>query len=168
MYAIHELSSAVRTRRREMGLSQQALAKLSGLSRSTVNQLEKATVKDLSLSRTAALLEALGLGLTIDPSHPRLRDSDQSPLELAARTASVSFRTPLTPSALADSLSSGIVALSLAPQIATFLDELPLALMARAVEQVHLEQRLPREVIWANMRRMAAQLKATREIWHAA
>lgn len=168
MYAIHELSSAVRTRRREMGLSQQALATLSGLSRSTVNQLENATVKDLSLSRTAAMLEVLGLGLTIDPPHPRLRDSDHPPLELAARTASVSFRTPLTSTVLAEALGSGMVAPSFAPHIATFLDELPLALMARAVEQVHLEQRLPREVIWANMRRMAAQLKATRDIWHAA
>lgn len=110
-----------------MGLSQEALAKLSGLSRSTVNQLENATVKDLSLSRT-----------------------------------------PLTPTDLGDSMGSGTVAAAFAPHIATFLDELPLSLMARAVEQVHLEQHLPREVIWANMRRMATQLKATREIWHAA
>lgn len=39
MHAIHELSQAVRTRRQEIGLSQQRLATLAGLSRATIVQL---------------------------------------------------------------------------------------------------------------------------------
>jgi DNA-binding XRE family transcriptional regulator len=63
MYAIHELSQTVRTRRQEIGLSQQRLATLAGLSRATIVQREGGTLKDLSFTRTA-LLEVLRLGLT--------------------------------------------------------------------------------------------------------
>ena len=53
MSAITEFSSAVRTRRADMGLTQTALAGLSGLSRATINQLENGTLQDLSLKRVA-------------------------------------------------------------------------------------------------------------------
>jgi transcriptional regulator with XRE-family HTH domain len=54
MFAFHDLASAVRTRREEIGLSQAGLAKLSGLSQSTVEDVEAGTIEDLSLRHVAA------------------------------------------------------------------------------------------------------------------
>lgn len=45
MSPLAELSTVVRTRRADMGLTQAALARLSGLSRATVNQLEAASLQ---------------------------------------------------------------------------------------------------------------------------
>lgn len=169
MYAAHELSQAVRTRRREIGLSQKALARMAGLSRTTVIQVEGGTIKDLSLTRTAAILEVLGLGLTISPAHPRLHPvaSRVKPLELAARTASVSYARPLTTDALGQALVSGEVELPYEPHVATLLEEAPVSLLANAVEQIHTDFGVSRETVWANMRHLAMRFKTVRELWNA-
>ncbi|MFZ4287522.1 helix-turn-helix domain-containing protein [Variovorax sp. HJSM1_2] len=73
MFSVHELSQAVRTRRLDVGWSQATLARMSGLSRTTINQVERGTMKDLSISRINALLTSLGLSLKISPAHPRVR-----------------------------------------------------------------------------------------------
>ena len=65
MFVMTEFSSAVRTRRSDMGLTQTALAGLSGLSRATINQLENGTLQDLSLTRVARLLGVLGLSVHV-------------------------------------------------------------------------------------------------------
>lgn len=90
----NELSHAVHTRRKEIGLTQKALAALAGLSRSTIIEIEKGTIKDLSLSRTATLLEVLGLGLHITPVHPKPEQQSTStpPLEQLPRPSSAEMR----------------------------------------------------------------------------
>ncbi|WP_022983007.1 helix-turn-helix domain-containing protein [Ideonella sp. B508-1] len=168
MNILHELSQAVRTRRQEMGLSQQALARLAGLSRATIVALEGGTIKDLSITRTAMVLEVLGLGLTVAPAHPRLEPRPTAltpPLELAARTASTSYRGRLTAAELRDVLGTGELPAGLEAYVHALLDEAPMDLLARAVEQMHAEAGLARETVWANMRRLARQLKSRRNLW---
>jgi len=168
MYAAHELSHAVRTRRREMGLSQKELASLSGLSRATVVQVERGAIKDLSLSRTAAMLHALGLGLTITQAHPRLHleKAEATPLDLAARTASVSYARSIPPATLGTALRTGEVPMEFEPHVCALLEEGPVSLLAKVVEQLHLQWDVSREEVWTNMRRMAANFKATRDLWN--
>lgn len=150
-------------------MSQQSLAELAGLSRSTISQIEAGSIKDLSLSRTAAVLEAIGLGLSITPAHPRLKQDSHSaqPLELAARTASVSYAVSMPAELLAEALSSGTLPAGYEPHVGTFLEEAPISLIAKTVEQLHADLLIPREVVWANMREIAASIKATRDIWNA-
>jgi len=110
MSPLVEVSHAVRARRRDMGLTQAAVAKLSGLSRATVNQLEAGTIRDLSLGRASRLLDALGLSIQV--SSDRLSRGAQGrakspPLELAARTASVSYRYGMTAVELRKALLTG-------------------------------------------------------------
>src|SRR5262245_32045264 len=112
---IHELGIAVRTRRSDMGLTQMALATLSGLSRATVNQVETGTINDLSLTRAARLLEALGLSMAIatprpGPQNRGLPKQKSDALDIAARTASVSFRTPVNAADLREALRTGTLA----------------------------------------------------------
>lgn len=169
IYAAHELKDAVRKRRMEIGLSQTALARLSGLSRATISQVEGGTINDLSFSRTAAMLNVLGLGLTITPAHPRLRvkDGDYDPIAVAARSASTSYARLLPPEALVEVLRTGRMLRDFEPHIAALLDEAPLALLAKVVEQIHTDWTMPREQIWATMRKLATQSMTTRPIWTA-
>jgi transcriptional regulator with XRE-family HTH domain len=166
MHLIHELSAAVRTRRQEIGISQAHLAKMAGVSRATIIQLEGATIKDLSFSRTAAVLNAIGLGLSISPAHPRLAPEKPrrwSPVEIAARTGSTSYRHVLDPSSLCEALRTGVAPTQFCAHVHALLDEAPL--LARVVEQMHADTGMTRGQLWANMRAMARQLSSRREIW---
>lgn len=169
MSAILELSSAVRTRRSDMGLTQTMLAKLSGLSRATVNQVENGTVKDLSLTRAATLLGVLGLSMTVATARPGRRlttsNAKSAALDLAARTASVSYRVALSADQLRKALTTGAVPASLLPHIHTLLDEAPVSLLASVVEQLHLELDVERTQVWKKMRELARQLKSSRDLW---
>ncbi len=168
MSAIQELSSSVSTRRSDMGLTQTTLAKLSGLSRATVNQVENGTINDLSLTRVSKLLGVLGLFITIAtprPQHLKNRVAKSSALDLAARTAGVSYRLAMSADQLRDSLSSGSVPPELTPHVYTLLDEAPVSLLAAVVEQLYTEQGVERTQVWKKMRTLARQFKSSRELW---
>jgi transcriptional regulator with XRE-family HTH domain len=167
---IYELSAAVRTRRSDMGLTQMALAALSGLSRATVNQVEKGTIKDLSLTRATRLLEAIGLSMAVATPRPRPQNRESAKqksdaLDIAARTASVSHKTPVSAHHLREVLSTGTPARAFLPHVYALLDEAPVSLLASVVEQLHLENGIERAQIWKRMRELAHQLDSRREIW---
>jgi len=168
MSTILELSTAVRARRSDIGLTQMALAALSGLSRATVNQVEKGTIKDLSLTRAARLLEVLGLSMTIASPRPDIRPEKMQKsraLDVAARTASVSYRTSIGAAQLRDVLITGEVPPGLSPHVYALLDEAPVSLLASVAEQLHQEIGLERARVWKHMRDLARRLKSRREIW---
>jgi len=57
------IGQLVQRRRRALGLSQARLAKLSGLSRATIHQLETGTIMDLGAAKLMLLLDLLGMKL---------------------------------------------------------------------------------------------------------
>ena len=168
MSPLLELGSAVRTRRADMGLTQTALAKLSGLSRATVNQVEAASIKDLSLTRVTRLLGVLGLSVTVGsarPARPARKSAKTAALELAARSAGVSYRTAMGASDLRKALLQGEVPHRYQPHVGTLLEEASVALLAAVVEQLHTEDGLPRTRAWEQMRELARTFKSARKLW---
>ncbi len=166
MSAIQELGSSVRTRRSDMGLTQTTLAKLSGLSRATVNQVENGTINDLSLTRASRLLGVLGLSMTVTtPRHLKSRDAKSSALNLAARTAGVSYRVAMSADQLRDSLSTVVVPPEFMPHVHTLLEEAPVSLLAAVVEELHEELGVDRTQVWKKMKTLAHQFKSSRELW---
>jgi transcriptional regulator with XRE-family HTH domain len=168
MSPIIELGSAIQVRRIDMGLTQTGLAKLGGLSRATVNQLENGTAKDLSLARASRLLSVLGLSVSV--SAPRAKSGQKvtgknSALELAARTSSVSYTLSMNPVQLREALVSGKVPSKFEAHLGTLLDEAPIALLAAVVEQLHTELNIERARLWKTLRTLAKDLKSDREIW---
>lgn len=165
---IHELAKAVRARRTDIGLTQSALAKLSGLSRATVNQLESGLINDLSLSRTERLLSSIGLSMQVAGSGQRNpKTMRKTPaLDLASQTASVSYRTPLSTRQLKQSLMTGHVPLEFQPHMHALLDEASVPLLAAVVEQVYEESSVEHQVTWTRMRCLAVDLKSKRELWN--
>lgn len=158
----------VNLRRSDMGLTQAALAKLCGLSRVTINQVETARLKDLSLTRTSKLLDALGLAIRVTQARPvdvTPRPGRSTALELAARSASVSYRNMLSPEALRHALLTGQVPKPFVPHLSCFLDEAPTARLADVVEQLFQADAVPREQSWRTMRALAKQFQSNREMW---
>ena len=60
---LREIGNRIRSERRSKGLTQAHLAEEAGLSRATLNGLEKGTVRELGFHKLDAILEILGLEL---------------------------------------------------------------------------------------------------------
>lgn len=160
---IYEVGKVVRVRRLAVGLTQQRLAKLAGLSRQTVQQLEAGTISDLSFGRVIKLLGVLGLNFS--PPSIKAREKKHG-LWMAAKNASVSYRGELHSDQLQHALATGQVPVNHKSYLLHFLDETPLPVVVMAVEETaHLEAVSPAH-IWACVAQLASQLGSVRsDLW---
>ena len=158
---LRELGDLVRARREVLGLSQQRLARLSGLSRATINQLENGTLVDLGVSKLANLLDLLGLQLEATAR----KAAAPHALRMASRAASVSYRTPISTHQLSQALATGELPPDLIAHVSTFLDEAPLPLVISAVEEAARHEGVPPKRIWQYLTRWAHELRSPRPAW---
>jgi len=162
MARLHEIGSEIKRRRIEFGMTQELLARASGLSRATINELESGSIKDLSFNRASRVLGVLGARL--ETSIPN-RQPRGSALRAASQTASVSLRTALDPGVLQRALIEAEVPANALAHIGILLDEAPCSLLIRLVLEVSRKAKVEPSTIWANMRKLASQVQSPRDLW---
>lgn len=127
MPILNELSDAVRRQRIEMGLSQQRLGELAGLSNAIVDQLESGQLTELGVTSAERLAKTLGFGLGVTGTRKPLPERDiTDALETAARSGSISYRDTIPSEALRHALLTGEIPQKYAPQLRALLEESPL------------------------------------------
>jgi transcriptional regulator with XRE-family HTH domain len=166
MAILHELSNVVKRQRSDMGLSQERLAELAGLSRATINELETGKLTNLSLTRAERLANVLGFGLGMT-GIGRGQSGGDTPgaLETAARTGSISYGDKISAASLRHALLTGAVPPNYIAQLRALLDEAPLSVLSAAAAQIEVENGVPRKATWQNMRKLAAAVACTRPLW---
>ena len=157
---LRKIGLQVANRRADLGLTQDRLAKLGNLSRSTILHLENGTLKDLGAAKLFSLLSLMGLDISILG-----RQKKQDALEVVSQTASVSYKNKLTSSDLAKSLVSGEISETIFPYMATLLDEAPLLMIVSAVEQAAKASKTPPKIIWKNIDRWTKEMHSPRMAW---
>lgn len=167
MYEFAAIGLAARTRRADIGLTQDRVADLCGLSPAIVEQLENGSIGELNWADAVRLL--LVLGLSVHVSNPRStrrqREEGTPALEIAARSASTSYQEILSAGDLRIALLTTTYPANLRPYVRAFLEEAPVALIADVVEQLHHETGVDRGDLWQRMRGMARVAHIPREIW---
>lgn len=167
MYEFAEIGLAARTRRSDMGLSQARVADLCGLSPATVEQLENGSIDSLDWAHAVRLLSVLGLSVHV--SNPRStrhqRERGIPALEVAARSASTSYKQSLPAEDLRTALLTATYPQDFMPHVRTFLDEAHVSQIADVVEQLHHETSIHRIELWQSMRDMARAGHTTRDFW---
>ena len=151
-----------------MGLTQEALARISGLSRSTINAVETQSIANLSIAKAEGLLESIGLAISVagaDTPGKKKAPPSRSALERAAATASTSYGPALTVRQLENALLTGTAPDAIGPHLQALLDEAPMSLLAKVVEELHIEKGVERTEIWTRMRHLARELKCFRLVW---
>jgi len=158
---LSEIGARIRKQRSALGLTQEQLARLTELSRTTINQLENGTLRDLGYAKLAHILGVLGLDLQAEPAKGL-----NHALAVAARTASTSYKTPLSPEILAQMLESGEARPEFRPHLMTLLDETPLPVVVKAVYEAaqHSSTVTPRKMI-QHLASWAHELHAHRTVW---
>jgi len=130
---IQELGRVVRDGRNARGLTQAQLAADAGLSLSTVHRLENGLFPDLGVKKAGAILEKLGMELSVKPVEPKSKPDFVS---MASTSAGVSFKKQLTPDELMHALLSGKVPPGKEAHFIALLDEAPDVLLTGLIEQV--------------------------------
>jgi transcriptional regulator with XRE-family HTH domain len=156
---LYEIGQAVAQRRAELDLTQAQLAKLAGLSRFTVNQLEAGKVKDLGVNKLIPLLSVLGLELAT-AARP-----EQKGLYKATVGANVSYKGQLTERLLARALATGHIPEGYESQISVILDEVPVPVVVKAVEEASKSSGTPLREIWKNLAVWSKDLHLYRGVW---
>src|SRR6267378_6102515 len=131
---IQELGRAVRDGRNARGLTQARLATEAGLSLNTLNRLENGLFPDLGVKKAGAILEKLGMELSVKPTE--LKKSKPDFVSMACTSTGVSFKKQLTPDELIYALLSGKVPTGMKAHFITLLDEAPDVLLSGLIEQV--------------------------------
>lgn len=153
-----ELGRAVKAKREQTGISQDLLARLTGLSRVTINRLENATLKsDLGYSKIAGILSILGMDLQATQA-PGLRNA----LKVAAQTISTSYRDVMTPDLLAEILKSGSVPSQFHAHLMTLLDEAPVPVVVNAVAEAAESPRAGQQIM-KNLSKWSKEWKTHRQ-----
>jgi transcriptional regulator with XRE-family HTH domain len=167
MYEFAEIGLAVRTRRSDMGLSQARVADLCGLSPAMVEQLENGSIGSLDWADAIRLLSVLGLNVQVSNprSTKRQREGGIPALEVAARSASTSYKESLPAEDLRTALLTATYPKDFTPHVRTFLDEAHVSQIADVVEELHHEAGVHRIELWQRMRDMARAGCVTRDIW---
>jgi transcriptional regulator with XRE-family HTH domain len=115
---LQALGYEIRRARTARGITQARLATQAGLSRTTLNQLENGLFPDLGVRKVQAILDCLDLELSIQQAADR-----SDPIRMAATTASVSYKSPLTEDELIHALINGRIPQGKRPHFRTLLDE---------------------------------------------
>ena len=165
MPILHELAANVKKKRSEMGLSQERLAELAGLSRATINALEAGRLDNLSLTRAERLANTLGYGLGVTGTRSSKEDTDASALETASMSSSISYGTPIPPEVLRHSLLTGAIPPKHIAQLRALLDESPLSVLSSVAAQLEREDGVRSRSTWQRMRQLAVALACSRPIW---
>lgn len=155
-----EIGARIRQQRKELGLTQEQLAKLTELSGPTIDQLESGTLEDLSYAKLAHILSVLGLDLYAQPSKGL-----QHALAVAARTVSTSYKTSLSPEILTQMLVSGQARPEFRPHLMTLLDETPLPVVIQAVHEASQNSSTATETMIQHLATWADELHAHRTVW---
>ena len=155
-----DIGQLVHARRTALGLSQARLATMSGLSRATINQLETGSLVDLGAAKLIALLDLVGISL--DAGTPK---GHQGALQSVSQSASVSYKTLLSPAALAAAMVDGALPKGITPHVATLLDEAPMSLIVAAVEEAASASNMSPKILWKHVFHWAKDLHSPRGVW---
>lgn len=117
---LQELGYEIRQARLARGLTQAQLAAAANLSRTTLNQLENGVFPDLGVRKLQALLDEVGLTLSLQPAPKTARPNF---IRMACTTANVSHKSALTEDELIHALLTGKTPHGKRPHFRVLLDE---------------------------------------------
>lgn len=156
---LQELGHAIRQARLAREITQAQLAQAASLSRTTLNQLENGLASDLGVRKILALLDQLGLTLSLQP---RIRIRRRNFVKMACVTASVSLKNPLSEDELTRALLTGKLAPNRHSHLHALLDGAPASLLRGLFEQVSQWTRPGK--LERNLRKLAREVQALRPI----
>lgn len=154
-----QIGGEIRSKRVQVGLLQEHVAKFVGLPRVTISRLEDGMLKDIGYVKLKAVMDILGLELeTVQPS------GLTNALTVVSRSISASYHDVMPPEVLSMILRSGDAPEQFRPHLMALLDETPLPVVVKAVGEAATPD-VPAEKIMKHLSQWARQWKVCRTVW---
>lgn len=128
-----DIGPRIRAARSAKKLTQEALAQKTGVSRTTLNQLESGAGAGIGVKKLMSVLEAVGLELNVSR---KPKKSAPDFLKMACLSANVSYKGKLARKELTQVLVTGKIPKDKRPQLRVVFDELPPSIFDGLVQQV--------------------------------
>jgi len=157
---VAELGGVIRDARKAVGMSQEDLGHLTGISRVTINYAERGRVA-IGADALLRLTGVLGLSITSTPTTPATPAA-----QLLAQQASVSYRESMPAAELEKAFVTGTVPEQWLPHIATILDEASNSLLLRAVREIAHDSGAKPTTLWSKVKALAAFVSSPHPRWH--
>lgn len=157
---VAELGGVIRDARKAVGMSQEDLGHLTGMSRVTINYAERGRVA-IGADALLRLAGVLGLSITSAPT-----TTATPAVQLLAQQASVSYRESIPAAEVEKAFITGTVPRQWLPHIATILDEASDSLLLRAVREIARDSGTKPTTLWSNIKTLAAFVSSPHPRWH--
>lgn len=163
-----EVGPILRSSRCAAGLTQAEVAAMVGVSRATLNAVEngRGDISSITLFKVAELL-SISIDFVQRTKRPQASKT-LSPLEMAANSASVSYKTALPSEALKAALLSGKIDMKWTAHVAHFVDEQSDPMVLSVVREVSESSGMEPRTIWRNAKALARSLDSVHPRWKQA
>jgi len=155
---ISTIGAIIRRERESCGLTQQALAGASHVSRVTIVNLENGKVGDIGAVKLSEIAEHVGIPLF---STGKKVDF----VKMTLGNVNTSYRRTMTESELEKLMLGGVIQPGLEGQVLHLIDETPTSLVASAVKQIAVKRNIKPKQIWKNLAKVAADIKSPNKFW---
>lgn len=162
-FAPREVGTAIKKRRREIGLTQAALARLTETTPLFAYNLENGRIDDSAL--IAEYLDVLGIRKRLSDRAAETQPTE-SALKRACRFANGDTVTAIHPADLKTALITGTVTPNHVEGIKSLFDDWPLALIADVIDSLETSDQIEPSAVWATANELADRLECKQPIWH--
>lgn len=157
---INAIGTIIKNGRTACGLSQNALAAASHISRVTISNLESGRVGDIGALKLAEIAENIGLPLFS-------RGKPMDCMKLILSNINTSYAKAMTVADLEKFVLHGEVLQGFEGQILHLLDETPTALISGSIKQIAEKKKIPPKKLWKNLAQLAKKIQSPNQFWNA-
>ena len=162
-FSLQEVGTAIKKRRREIGLTQAALARLTETTPLCVYNLENGRIDDSAL--ITEYLDALGIRHGLSDRHAETQATERA-LERVCRFVNGDTVTAIHPEDLKTALITGSVTPNHVESLKSLLDDWPLALIADVIDSLEKSDQIEPAAVWATANALADKLECKQAIWY--
>lgn len=151
------IGAIIRRERKACGLSQNALAHASNISRITLLNVEKGTV-DIGATKLATIAENLGISLFS-------RGQNMDFIKATLNNINTSYKKIMGVSEFETLLLKGKVEPGFEGQVFHLIDETPTKILSGAIKQIAHKKSIDPKIAWKNLSKIAHQAKSPNSFW---
>jgi len=152
------IGAIIKQERMSCGLTQEALAKVSHVSRVTLVNLERGKGRDIGAVKLSEIAENVGISLFASGVNVNF-------IKMTLSNVNTSYKNVMSETDLEKFMLSGVVPTGLEGQVLHLIDETPVSLVTSTVKQIAAKKNVKPKQIWKNLSKVAAEIRSPNPFW---
>ena len=155
---ISTIGAIIKRERTACGLSQEALAEASHVSRVTIVNLERGKVGDIGAIKLSEIAENIGIKMFSS-------EEKMDFVKVTLGNINTSYKKSMSVLDLEKFMLSGNIQPGFEGQVLHLIDETPTSLIAGTIKQLAAKKNIKAKPLWKTLAQVAAEIKSPNEFW---